>query len=51
MVDYIINEKYKDKKDNVQDETEIIIKAAANLIKAYIKEQNYESDVYPPNYK
>ena len=47
MADYIINEKYKDKKDNVQDETERIIKAAANLIKAEIKEQNYDSDVYP----
>ena len=38
MADFIINQKYKEKKGNIKDETERIIAAAANLIKAEIRE-------------
>ena len=51
MADFIINRNTKRKKGNIKDETERIIAAAANLIKAEIKEKNYDMNVYPSSTK
>ena len=50
MAKYIINEKwYSDKKANIEDEAERIMITAAKIIRAEIKEKEYNSDLYPTN--
>ena len=47
MADFIINEKYKEKKIDIEEESKRIIQAAANLIKADIREKGYDMSFYP----
>ena len=47
MANFIINKRFKEKKNDIEDESLRIIKAAATLIKAEIRETNYDSDYYP----
>ena len=48
MAKHIINEKwYMERKDNVEEETESIIKTAAQLIQAQIREAEYNLGSYP----
>ena len=50
MVKYIINEKwYSEKKGNIEDETERIVITAAKIIRAEIRDTEYNSDSYPTN--
>ena len=50
MANFIINEKwYLDKKDDIQAEAERIVVAAAKIIRAEIREQEYNSKLYPTN--
>jgi hypothetical protein len=50
MASYIINDKWHaNKQENVEDERQRIVKAAAKLIKAEIRERDYNSTVYPTN--
>ena len=50
MAKHIINEKwYSERKDNVEEETERIIKTAARLIQAQIREVEYDLGSYPSN--
>ncbi len=50
MAMHIINEKwYTDRKDNIEEEAECIIIAAAMLIKESIREQRYDMEYYPTN--
>ena len=50
MAKYIINEKqYSEKKANIEDEAERIVITAAKIIKAEIREKEYNSDSYPTN--
>ena len=47
---YIINEKwYTNERDTVEDETERIVKTAARLIQAQIRETEYSLTLYPSN--
>ena len=46
MAAYIIKKKYKESKENITEETGHIISAAANLIKAQIRERNYSNEIY-----
>ena len=48
MPKHIINQKYMERKDNVE-ETECIIKTAAQLIQAQIREAEYNLGSYPSN--
>ena len=48
MCSYIVNEQwYSDRKDNLIDDNERIVKAAAKLIAAQIRELECNTDVYP----
>ena len=47
MANFIINKRFKGKKNDIEDKSLRIIKAAATLIKAEIRETNYDSDYYP----
>ena len=47
MAAYLFIRKYKEAKENVTEETERIINAAANLIKALIRERYYSNEIYP----
>ena len=47
MASYIISKRLNDKKGDTEDETESIIKAAADLIKSEIREMKYDSEYYP----
>ena len=50
MANYIINEKwYTNRRDTVEDETERIVKTAARLIQAQIRETEYSLASYPSN--
>ena len=50
MARYIINEKwYSYKEDNIEDEDERIVTAAAKIIRAEIRECKYDSEFYPTN--
>ena len=50
MAKHIINEKwYMERKDNVEEETEHVIKTAAQLIQAQIREAEYNLGSYPSN--
>ena len=50
MVKYIINEKwYSEKKANIEDEAERIVITAAKIIRAEIRDKEYNSDSYPTN--
>ena len=47
MANFIINQKFKERKESVEDESVRIIQAAANLIKAEIREKEYDTSMYP----
>ena len=47
MADYLINEKYREKKTSVQEESKRIQTLAANLIKAKIREREFKKETYP----
>ena len=48
MAKFIVNEKwYSERKDNVEDESECIVKTAAQLIQAQIREAEYDLGLYP----
>ena len=47
MANFIINRKFCEKKDSVEDESKRIIKAAANLIRADIRDMQYDNNSYP----
>ena len=48
MANFIINAKwYSDKKDDIQAEAERIVIAAAKIIRAEIREREYDSKSYP----
>jgi len=47
MANFIINNKYRERKEDLQEESQRIIKAAANLIKADIREKAYDFTSYP----
>ena len=47
MASYINNKNLNNKKSNTADNTEWIIKAAADLIKSEIRKMKYDSDYYP----
>ena len=47
MANFIINKKFVEKKDSVEDEAKRIIKAAANLIRAEIRDMQYDTNSYP----
>ena len=50
MARYIINDKlYAENKTNVEDEAERIVTAAEKIIRAEIREQEYDSSSYPTN--
>ena len=50
MASYIINEKwYSEKKDDIQDEANRIVTAAAKIIKSAIRESKYDPKKYPTN--
>lgn len=50
MAKYIINEKwYSEKKANIEDEAERIVITAAKIIRAEIRDKEYNSDSYPTN--
>jgi len=50
MAKFIVNEKwYSERKDNVEDESECIVKTAAQLIQAQIREAEYDLGLYPSN--
>ena len=46
MADYVINEKYREKKTTVPEESKEILKLAANLIKAKMWEQEFKKEAY-----
>ena len=47
MASYIINDKcYSEKKEDIQEEAEHIVIAAANIIRAESKERKYNSNSY-----
>ena len=47
MASYIINDKcYSEKKEDIQEEAEHIVVAAANIIRAESKERKYNSNSY-----
>ncbi len=49
MASYIINEKwYSEKKENIEEEAERIVVAAAKIVRAEIRERKYDSLFYPP---
>ena len=47
MADYLINEKYREKKKSVQEESKRIQTLAANLIKAKLREHEINKETYP----
>ena len=47
MANFIINDKFKEKKQEVDDEARRIIEAAANLITAEIRDMQYDTTHYP----
>ena len=48
MAKLVINEKwYKGRKDSIEDEAEQIVVAVATLLKANIREQEYDTGLYP----
>jgi len=47
MADYLINKKYRDKQLTVGEETKKIQTLAANLIKAEIRDHQFQKNVYP----
>ena len=47
MASFIINNKFRERKDDIQEESRRIIEAAANLIRAEIREKQYDSSSYP----
>ena len=48
MAKHVINEKwYKGRKDSIEDEAEQIVVAVATLLKANIREQEYDTGLYP----
>ena len=47
IADYLINEKYREKKKTVQEEPKRIQVLAANLIKAEIRECEFNKETYP----
>ena len=47
MANFIINKKFKEKKNDVEGESERIIKTAADLIKAEIREMVHDEEHYP----
>ncbi len=50
MASYIINEKwYSEKKENIEEEAERIVVAAAKIVRAEIRERKYDSLLYPTN--
>ena len=50
MAKYIINEKcYSEKIANIEDEAERIVITAAKIIRAEIREREYNTDSYPTN--
>lgn len=50
MASYIINEKwYSEKKDDIQDEANRIVTAAAKIINSAIRESKYDPKKYPTN--
>ena len=50
MAKYIINDKwYTGKKENIEDEAERIVVTAAKIIKAAIREKEYDVNSYPTN--
>ena len=47
MASYIINDKwYSEKKEDIQEEAERIVIAAAKIIRAEIRERKYDSNSY-----
>ena len=50
MASYIINDKwYSEKKENIEEDAERIVIAAAKIVRAEIRERNYDSLLYPTN--
>ena len=47
MADYLLNEKYREKKTTVQEESKRIQTLAENLIKAEIREREFKKETYP----
>ena len=47
MADYLINEKYREKKATVQEECKRIQTLSANLIKAKIRARKFKKETYP----
>ena len=46
MADYVINEKYREKKTTVPEESKEILKLAVNLIKTKMWEQEFKEEAY-----
>ena len=46
MADYLINEKYRERKKTIQEESKRILTLTANLIKAEIREQEFHKQTY-----
>jgi len=50
MAQYIINENwYSEKKANIEDKAECIVITAAKIIRAEIRDKEYNSDLYTTN--
>ena len=47
MANFIINTKFKEKAQDIKEESKRIVKTAANLIKAEIRERSYNNEFYP----
>lgn len=47
MANFIINTKFKERFQDIKEESEMIIKTAANLIKSEIREKSYTNESYP----
>ena len=47
MANFIINKKFRERKEDILEESERIIRTAANLIRADIREKGYNTESYP----
>ena len=47
MADYLINTKYRERGNTTEEESQRIMTLAANLVKAEVREKEYENDSYP----
>ena len=47
MAEYLINTKYKERGNTIEEESQRIMALAANLVKVEVREKEYKNDFYP----